>query len=112
MKNKAYLFAALAMSALSSAGYGQTGILMTQSDLTHTDLFRLSSTGTQFGTARSVAMGSAFTSLGADLVSMHINPAGLGMYQTSEIGITPMITWNKIDNSNLAGYISNGSNGR
>jgi hypothetical protein len=33
-------------------------------------------------------MGGAFTSLGADLSSMNINPAGLGMYQSSDMGIT------------------------
>ncbi|MDR0907634.1 MAG: hypothetical protein LBM63_03395 [Rikenellaceae bacterium] len=41
-----------------------------------------------FGTSRSMSMGGAFTSLGADLSSMNINPAGLGMYQSSDIGIT------------------------
>jgi hypothetical protein len=41
-----------------------------------------------FGTSRSLSMGGAFTSLGADLSSMNINPAGLGMYRSSDIGIT------------------------
>jgi len=33
-----------------------------------------------FGTARVMGMGGAFTSLGADLSSMSINPAGLGSF--------------------------------
>lgn len=40
------------------------------------------------GTARFVAMGGAFTSLGGDLSSMHQNPAGLGIYRHSDIGLT------------------------
>ncbi|MDE6276934.1 MAG: outer membrane protein transport protein [Muribaculaceae bacterium] len=40
------------------------------------------------GTARFVAMGGAFTSLGGDLSSMTQNPAGLGLYRRNEIGLT------------------------
>ncbi|MEG1606595.1 MAG: hypothetical protein RR066_04755 [Mucinivorans sp.] len=42
-------------------------------------------------TARSAAMGGAYTSLGADAASMSINPAGLAMYNRSHISITPML---------------------
>ncbi len=45
-----------------------------------------------FGTARTAAMGGAFTSLGADLSSMSINPAGLGMYQSSDWGFTQALS--------------------
>lgn len=45
-----------------------------------------------YGTSRSAAMGGAFTSLGANLSSMNINPAGLGMYQSSDWGITQSIS--------------------
>lgn len=40
------------------------------------------------GSARSMGMGDAMTALGADLGSISSNPAGLGMYRTSDIGIT------------------------
>lgn len=40
------------------------------------------------GTARFVAMGGAFTSLGGDLSSLTQNPAGLGIYRRSEVGLT------------------------
>ena len=45
-----------------------------------------------FGTSRSAAMGGAFASLGADLSSMNINPAGLGMYQSSDWNFTQALT--------------------
>ncbi len=44
------------------------------------------------GTARSAAVGGAFGSLGADISSLTINPAGLGLYRKSEISITPGIS--------------------
>ncbi|MCM1066959.1 MAG: outer membrane protein transport protein [Muribaculaceae bacterium] len=40
------------------------------------------------GTARFVGMGGAFTSLGGDISSMTQNPAGLGLYRSSDIGLT------------------------
>ncbi len=73
------------------------GYIMRQSEFKITDMYDLSRLGTNMGTARSVAMGGAFTSLGADLSSMNINPAGLGMYRTSEFGTTISLlsTWDK-----------------
>lgn len=40
------------------------------------------------GTARSVAMGGAFGALGGDISGIAINPAGIGVYQKSEIVTT------------------------
>ena len=40
------------------------------------------------GTARFIGMGGAFTSLGSDLSCMTQNPAGLGLYRHSDIGLT------------------------
>ena len=60
-----------------------TGGLMADKDvLMPSNLFELSETQFNFGTARSMAMAGAFTSLGGDLSSMAINPAGLGMFRT------------------------------
>lgn len=63
-------------------------------EFTVSHMYDLSNYRTNLGTARSAAMGGAFVSLGADLSSMHINPAGLGLYQASEFGFTfgPQIT--------------------
>lgn len=52
------------------------------------ELLRFSRTDYSLTTARSAAMGGAFTSLGADAVSMSLNPAGLGMYSRSELTVT------------------------
>jgi hypothetical protein len=49
-----------------------------------------------FGTSRVAAMGGAFTSLGADLSSMSINPAGLGMYQSSDMGVTAALSLDRM----------------
>ena len=40
------------------------------------------------GTARFVSMGGAFTSLGGDLSSLSQNPAGIGIYRKSDVGLT------------------------
>ena len=44
------------------------------------------------GTARSVAMGNAFTALGGDLGSIGINPAGSAVAKYSQFTITPGLT--------------------
>lgn len=41
------------------------------------------------GTARSMAMGNAFTALGGDLGAISINPASSGVYRCSEFAISP-----------------------
>lgn len=40
------------------------------------------------GSARFMSMGGAFTALGADLSAVGQNPAGIGMYRGSDIGLT------------------------
>jgi hypothetical protein len=42
-----------------------------------------------FGTARQQAIGGAMGSLGGEISSIYVNPAGLGLYKTSEIVLTP-----------------------
>ena len=44
------------------------------------------------GTARSVAMGNAFTALGGDLGAVTINPAGSAVAGYSQMSITPGFT--------------------
>lgn len=43
------------------------------------------------GTARGVSMGGAFGALGGDMTSLSINPAGIGVYRSSEFTFTPTI---------------------
>ncbi len=44
-----------------------------------------------YGTARSMAMGNAFTALGGDIGSIHINPAGSAVNNYSQVAITPSV---------------------
>jgi hypothetical protein len=46
-----------------------------------------------FGTARYAAQGGAIGALGADLTSMVTNPAGLGLYRSSEFSFSPSFYW-------------------
>jgi hypothetical protein len=43
------------------------------------------------GTARFNAMGGAFTALGADISTLSQNPAGLGVFRSSELTISPQL---------------------
>jgi long-subunit fatty acid transport protein len=45
------------------------------------------------GTARFMGMGGAFTALGADLSAISLNPAGTGLYRSSEVSITPQLNY-------------------
>ncbi len=85
------------------------GLIMNKESVVPNDLVDFSQTQFNFGTARSMAMAGAFTSLGADQASMSINPAGLGMYRHSDISITPMMSFAK-SSTNAAAYGSNSKN--
>lgn len=59
--------------------------------------------------ARSAGMGGAFTSLGADAAAMSINPAGIAMYGSGEVSVSPglRITGRTADYGGPGGNISN-----
>ncbi len=61
-----------------------------------------------FGTARAMGMGGAFVSLGADLTSMALNPAGLGMYRRSEVSFTPYLSIGKSETAGTQPWLKNG----
>ena len=63
---------------------GMPTLLMAQSAI---DAYQLSQSDLK-GTARFVSMGGAFGALGGDLSTMNQNPAGIGVYRGSEIGVT------------------------
>ena len=48
----------------------------------------------QHGSARNVAIGGAMGWLGGDISSIYVNPAGLGLYRTSEVVISPAFQFN------------------
>jgi hypothetical protein len=53
------------------------------------------------GTARFNSMGGAFTALGGDISSLSLNPAGLGLFRSSEISISPQLyNFNSLSNFN------------
>lgn len=52
-----------------------------------TDIYDLNQSDIR-GTARFMSMGGAFTALGGDLSTLTQNPAGIGVYRRSEIGVT------------------------
>ena len=60
------------------------------------------------GTARSMAMGNAFTALGGDLGAVTINPAGSAVAKYSQITITPGLTLSANTTQGLSPY-DNGS---
>lgn len=72
--------------------YELGGLAFSNDALSTADLANLSQQQFHFGTARSMGMAGAFTSLGADQAAMVLNPAGLGMYQRNEFAVTPMIS--------------------
>jgi hypothetical protein len=48
----------------------------------------------QTGTARSMAIGGAMTSLGGDITALYTNPAGLGFFKTGEYMMSPGFSLN------------------
>lgn len=53
------------------------------------------------GTARTQAMGGAFTALGGDLTSATLNPAGLGLYRSNDFSLSLMGDINKVESNYL-----------
>lgn len=82
------------------------GMLTTRDLLWAPDMAQLSQTHV-FGTSRVMGMGGAFTSLGADLTSMSLNPAGLGMYRRNEVSLTPMVSVNSTDTPGTGSWMGN-----
>lgn len=85
---------ALTMATTASAQYRFGGMMMDHDGMMSSDMYSLSQVNFGFGTARSMAMAGAFTSLGADMASMGINPAGLGMYRSSDVSFSPIMSFN------------------
>ena len=57
------------------------------------EAYNLSNTTVQ-GTARSMGFGNALGSVGGDFSSLSVNPAGLGVYRSSELTFTPSLRMN------------------
>ncbi|NLT03582.1 MAG: hypothetical protein GXY09_06955 [Bacteroidales bacterium] len=50
------------------------------------------SQGDLLGTARYMGMAGAFGALGGDMSAIHQNPAGIGIYRSSELSLTPVFS--------------------
>ena len=101
------LLAACVAAAPLQAQNLEFGGLTYNNDLMMSTDFAALSRSHPFGTARVMGMGGAFTSLGADLSSMSINPAGLGMYRRNEISLTPLVPMAKASTAGTASWKGN-----
>ncbi|MCD6178844.1 MAG: hypothetical protein J7K39_02970 [Bacteroidales bacterium] len=77
-----YLILLLVISLFSQTSYTQNS----------TDAFRFSSYDV-LGSARFVALGGAFGAVGGDLSTLNYNPAGLGIFQSSEFSFSPTLNY-------------------
>ena len=91
-----------AMVNATQAQYRFGGAMMDHDGMMGSDMFTLSQVNFGFGTARSMAMAGAFTSLGGDVASMGINPAGLGMYRSNDISFSPLMGFQNAENSAMS----------
>ncbi len=92
-----YAAAIVALGSISSTIAQTTG-----------ELFNFSNYSRTSASARTAAMAGAFTSLGGDASSMLINPAGIAMFASSEITVTPSLFINQ-NSSNYSGFNSTNS---
>ncbi|WP_242921381.1 OmpP1/FadL family transporter [Pontibacter liquoris] len=74
---------------------GWSGTAFAQNEV---DALRYSRYGVS-GSARIQGIGGAQTALGADISTMSVNPAGLGMFRRSEFGISPGLQFNNTQTS-------------
>lgn len=70
-----------------------------------TDALRYSDYQIQ-GTARSGGMGNAFGALGGDFTSVSINPAGLGLYRSGELSLTPSFDQTQVESTYLGSMMN------
>ncbi len=70
-----------------------------------TEAYNLSNLTVQ-GTARSIGFGGALGSVGGDFSSLSVNPAGLGVYRSSELSFTPSLKVNSASGDFLANTTS------
>ena len=108
MKRVVSILALLLASSLSVQAQNTSGILLNRDILPASSILSLSQREA-VGTARSMGMGGAFTSLGADMASFGYNPAGFGMYQRNEISVSLGLGITNAKNYNAYNYGDNNS---
>ncbi|MBR2351317.1 MAG: hypothetical protein IKA70_00070 [Alistipes sp.] len=95
--------ALLVWAGVAAQSYNIGGAVMDHDIISTADVLSLSQRQ-PLGTARSMAMGGAFTSLGGDLAAIGINPAGLGMYRQNDVAITLSVGINKASTPGVIAY--------
>lgn len=80
------------MKKLSFIAMFLVGSILTMNAQNETTALRFSQYN-PFGTARYSAQGGAIGALGGDFTSVVTNPAGLGLYRSSEFSVTPSFYW-------------------
>ena len=108
MKRLVSALALLAATIVVAEAQNTSGILLNRDIIPASSILSLSQREVA-GTARSMAMGGAFTSLGGDMASLGYNPAGFGMYQRNEISFTLGMGIVKAKNYNAYNYGDNTS---
>ena len=106
MKRFLAVVALTVASSVAVQAQNMSGVLLNRDVLPASTLLTLSQREA-VGTARSMGMGGAFTSLGADMASLGYNPAGFGMYQRNEISATLGLGIAEAKNINAYSYGSN-----
>jgi hypothetical protein len=88
MKKLFFLIGVLLSTTLAAQTYYEDALLYSRNMLS--------------GTARTTGAGGAFGSVGADIGSMSINPAGLGLFRSTDFSITPglKLSYNKANFTN------------
>lgn len=81
------------LTAMTLTSYGQTAY----------DALTFSENNYE-GTARTMAMGNAFTALGGDIGAVNINPAGSAVAGYSQFAITPGLTFSAITSQGVSPY--------
>jgi hypothetical protein len=71
---------------------------------TAADALRFSNNTNQSGTARFMSLSGAMGAVGGDLTTIHYNPAGLGIYKSSEYLFAPRYVFNKAESSYNGSY--------
>ncbi|MCG8410953.1 MAG: hypothetical protein MI739_06695 [Bacteroidales bacterium] len=66
------------------------------------------STNKYGGTARFIGMGGALGALGGDFSSLLINPAGLGVYRSSEFIVSPGLSYNNNNSTYIGNKVNDG----
>lgn len=108
MKRAFLFFSIVLASVVMVQAQNTSGILLNRDIIPASSILSLSQRDA-VGTARSMGMGGAFTSLGADMASFGYNPAGFGMYRSNEISASLGLSIAHAKNYNAYNYGDNNS---